>query len=76
MYITLVVLTTPEPLTKLESLLGINGKKVRVPSIFGRSTIDLPLLYIFLIGMLVYMGGPKAVLPILAIAYFLTSSRN
>ncbi len=70
----LVVLTTPEPLTKVEQLLGIDNKKIRVPSILGRPTVDLPLLYLLVIGVLVYMGGPRAVLPILGLAYFLTTS--
>lgn len=72
----IVVLSTPEPLTKLEKALGIAEKKVRVPSIMGRFTIDLPLLYLILIGILVYMGGPRAVLPLVALAYFLTTSTS
>lgn len=72
----IVVLSTPEPLTKLEKVLGISEKKVRVPSIMGRPTIDLPVLYLILIGILVYMGGPRAVLPLVALAYFLTTSTS
>ena len=70
----LVVLKTPQSLVKVESMLGIEGKKIKVPAFFGRPSVDLPLLYLIAVGLLVYFGGPKAVLPILALAYFVTTS--
>ena len=70
----LVILTTPEPLTKMEHLLGIQGQKLRVPSIFGRPSIDIPLLFVLVIAIVLFMGGPRAVLPILGLAYFIVSS--
>ena len=73
-YITLVELTTPDSLKKVEHVLGISDMKIRVPSIFGRPTLDVPALYLILIGLLVYMGGPRAVLPIVALGYYLTTS--
>ena len=73
--VSLVVLNTPEVLSKLETLLGIDGKKIKVPSIMGRPSVDVPWLYLIFVGLLVYMGGAKAVLPILAMGYFIASSR-
>lgn len=69
-----MVISTAEPLRKVEEIVGLKGKKVKVPSVFGRPSIDLPLLYVVLIAILMYMGGPRAGLPILALGYFLTTS--
>lgn len=76
-YWSLVVLATPEPLTKVEELLGIKGKTMRVPSIIGRPSVDVPLLFLIILGVLLYIGGPRAVVPLIAIGYFLmTASPN
>ncbi len=69
-----MVISTAEPLKKAEEVLGLAGRKVKVPALFGRPSIDLPLLYVILIAILIYMGGPRAGIPVLAIGYFLTTS--
>lgn len=68
------MLSVPDTLGKVESMLGITGKKVKIPSFFGRASVDLPLLYLLIVGIVLYMGGVRAVLPILALGYFVASS--
>lgn len=69
-----MVLSSPEILKKVEELLGIKGKSVKVPSIMGRPTVDVPILYVILVGVLLYVGGPRAVLPLIAVGYFLMTT--
>jgi hypothetical protein len=67
-------LATPEALTKVEELLGMKGKTMRVPSIIGRPSVDVPILFLIILGVLLYMGGPRAVFPLIAIGYFLVTA--
>lgn len=69
-----MVLSSPEILKKVEELLGIKGKSVKVPSIMGRPTVEVPILYVILVGVLLYVGGPRAVLPLIAVGYFLMTT--
>ncbi len=70
------MISTPDSLKRIERVLGIEGKKIAVPSFLGRPGIDLPLLFLILVGILVYIGGPRAVLPLVAIGYFLATSNR
>ncbi len=72
--VLLVVISTPDALASFERALGLTSKKLTIPSFLGRPGIDLPLLYGILILLLIYLGGPRAVLPLLAVAYFLATS--
>ena len=69
-----VSVSSPEAVAGLERMLGISGKKITVPSILGRPAIDLPLLYVAVLVILLYVGGPRAILPLVAIGYFLATS--
>jgi hypothetical protein len=70
----IVSVSSPEALAGIERMLGISGKKITMPSILGRPAIDLPLLYVASLVILLYVGGPRAILPLVAIGYFLATS--
>jgi len=73
-YDALVVLASPEILARVEEFFGIKGRKMRIPAILGRPSLDVPILFVIFLGIVLYMGGPRAVLPLVAIAYFLLTS--
>ncbi len=73
---SIVTLSSPESLRKLEQALGIAEKRFVIPSLLGRPSLSVPLLYIILLVVLVYLGGPRAVLPLVALGYFLVTSNT
>lgn len=54
--------------------MGIEGKRVTIPSIFGRPPLSVPILYVVALVILLYLGGPRAVLPLVALGYYLITS--
>ena len=71
-----MILSSPESLHKLEVTLGIEGKRLRIPSIFGRPVLEVPFLYVVSILILLYLGGPRAMLPLVALGYFIVTSHS
>ena len=56
--------------------MGIEGKRITIPSIFGRPSLSIPMLYAIGLIILLYLGGPRAVLPLVALGYFLLTSNS